>query len=206
MKLILLGPPGSGKGTVAAQLGKEFKLFSLSAGELLREEVTKNTMLGREIKKYMETGNLVPDKFVTEMVKLEVKTKKNYILDGFPRSVNQAKAIEDLKINKVIYLDVPEKIVVERLSGRRICTHGNHTYHIKYLPPQKNGICDHDQTKLVQRRDDAPNVVRKRFKVYDQETQPVIKYYQHKKLVHKVDASASPQNVYAAVKKILRKK
>ncbi|MDP3734016.1 MAG: nucleoside monophosphate kinase [Nanoarchaeota archaeon] len=206
MKLIVLGAPGSGKGTVAEQLHQEFKLFSLSAGELLREEVAKNTTLGKEIKKYMEKGNLVPDTFVTEMVKLEVKTKKEYILDGFPRSVEQAKAIADLKITKVIYLDVPEKIVIERLSGRRICKAGKHTYHLKYLPPKKKGICDKDKTRLIQRKDDYPKAIRERFKVYHHITQPVIHFYQRKKILQRVDASQSPEKVYAAVKKILRMK
>lgn len=205
MKLILLGPPGSGKGTVAAQLSKKFKLFALSAGELLREEIAKNTTLGKEIKKYLEKGKLVPDEFVTEMIKLEVKTKKSYILDGFPRSVKQAKAINDLKINKVIYLNLPEKVVVERLSGRRICQRGKHTYHIKYLPPKKAGICDKDKTKLIQRNDDNPKVIRERFKVYHHITQPVIRFYQRKKLLQRVDARPSPEKVYAAVKKIFKK-
>ena len=205
MKLILLGPPGSGKGTVAEKLEKEFHLISISAGELLREEVNKKTSIGKEIKKYIDGGDLVPDEFVTQLIRLEIERKDNYILDGFPRSIEQAKAVEDLHISTVIYLNVPEKVAVERLSGRRVCTKGEHSYHLKYLPPKKAGVCDHDCTTLVQRKDDSPKVVRERFKVYAQKTAPVVRYYQKKRILKRVDASSAPEIVYAAVKKMLRK-
>jgi len=119
MMISILGPPGSGKGTVAEQLAKEYHFFTLSPGRLLREEAKHGTTLGKNIKTYIENGDLVPDQFVVELVRLTIKGKKKVILDGFPRTVGQAKAIEDLKLNQVIYLDVPENIVIERFAGRR---------------------------------------------------------------------------------------
>lgn len=203
MKLLLLGPPGSGKGTIAEKLEKDFHLTSYSAGELLREEVKKGTTIGKEIAKYLQQGKLVPDQFVVEMIKLEVRGKNNYILDGFPRSLEQAKAIEGLKLSKAIFLDVPEKVVVERLSGRRVCQKGTHTYHLQYLPPKKKGFCDHDGTKLIQRKDDTPKVIRERFRVYHRSTQPVVEYYRKKKRLKVVDGSLSPEEVYRQVKKLM---
>lgn len=205
MKLILLGPPGSGKGTLAEKLENKFHLTSISAGELLREEVSKKTSLGQEIKKYIDQGNLVPDEFVTQLILLEIKHKDNYILDGFPRTVEQAKSIADLHIKKAIYLEIPLAAVVERLSGRRVCAKGTHNYHLKYLPPKKTGFCDKDGTKLVQRKDDAPQIVKERFRVYTQKTAPVIKYYQKKGILKTVDGSAAPDKVSAEVQKLLKR-
>ncbi|MBU0457299.1 MAG: nucleoside monophosphate kinase [Nanoarchaeota archaeon] len=205
MKLILLGPPGSGKGTVSEKLEKDLNLLHISAGELLREEVQKKTTIGKDIKEYIDRGELVPNKFVVEMVKLEVKNKDNYILDGFPRSIEQAKEIEDLGITLVIYLEVPEKIVIERFAGRRVCKEGTHGYHIKYLPPKKEGICDQDGSPLVQRKDDKPEVIKERFRIYHQETQPLIDYYTKKSILKKVDGALAPEIVYTAVKKVVKK-
>ncbi|MBU0470196.1 MAG: nucleoside monophosphate kinase [Nanoarchaeota archaeon] len=204
MKIILLGPPGSGKGTVSERLEKDFNLAHVSAGELLREEVKKDTAIGRDIKKFMEKGNLVPNRFVVEMVKLEVNGKDNYILDGFPRSVEQAKLIEGLGIDLVISLEVPEQIVIERFAGRRVCGTGEHGYHLKYLPPKKEGVCDYDGTKLVQRKDDNPEVIKERFRIYHAETQPLVDYYKKKGILKTVDGAPAPEVVYAAVKKIVK--
>lgn len=206
MKIILLGPPGSGKGTVSEQLIKDFNLYHISAGELLREEVNKQTTIGKDIQKYIEKGRLVPNHLVVEMVKLEAAGKKNYILDGFPRSVEQAAAINNLKIDLVIYLEIAEKAVIERLSWRRICQRGDHGYHLKYLPPKKQGICDIDGTKLIQRADDNPTVIKERFKVYNKETKRVIEYYKKKGILVTVDATPAPENVYEMVKKIAKNK
>src|SRR3989344_3060375 len=136
------------------------------------------------------------------MVKLDVKDKKNYILDGFPRSVEQAKLIEDLKIELVIYLEVPENIVVERFAGRRVCETGEHGYHLKYLPPKKEGICDVDGTKLTRRKDDNPKVINDRLTVYHQETRPLVDYYKKKGSLKTVDGAPKPEIVYKNVKKI----
>lgn len=205
MKIILLGPPGSGKGTVSERLAKEYNLFHISPGELLREEVNKKTAIGTEISKYINKGKLVPDKFVAEMVRLEVKNKKDYILDGFPRSLGQAEQIKDLGINKVILLDVAEEDVIERLSGRRVCAKGEHNFHLKYLPPKKKGFCDFDGTKLIQRKDDRPNVIKQRFKIYRRETEPVVKYFKRKGILRTINAAQQPDEVYAEVKKVMGK-
>jgi len=204
MKLILLGAPGSGKGTVSEALVKKLKIFHISPGELLREEVSKQTSIGKEIAKYMEKGELVPNKFVVEMVRLEINQKKNFVLDGFPRSVEQAEAIKDIKVDAVISLEVPEDLVIERLSGRRVCPKCRAGYHIKYLKPKKEGICDKCGTKLIQRKDDAPTAVKERFKVYHKESVPLIEYYQKKKLLHLVDSSQTPEEVSKAVLDLIK--
>jgi len=205
MKIILLGPPGSGKGTISEKLSHDFKLVHISPGELLREEVSKGTHLGSEIKKFIEKGNLVPDKFVAEIVKLELKAHKRFVLDGFPRSVEQAKAIKNTLVDIILYLDVSEKVVIERFEGRRTCAH-NHGYHLTYLPPKKAGICDIDGLPLTRRKDDNPKIVKERFKVYHKITAPLVEYYKKKRLLKKVDASLGPEKVYQEVKKVLKKR
>lgn len=203
MKLIILGPPGSGKGTIAGRLEKEFKFKQISAGELLREEVAKGTTIGKDIQKIMEKGGLVPNNLVNEIVRLEIQGKKHYILDGFPRTLEQAKSINDLPITKVLYAEVPLKVVVERLSGRRVCAKGIHNYHLKYIPPRKAGVCDVDKTPLRRRKDDAPLSVQRRFQVYQKQTLPVIRYYKRKRILVTVDARGEPHRVYQLVKKAL---
>jgi adenylate kinase len=203
MKLVLLGAPGSGKGTVATRLAKELDVEHLSAGEILREEIKKDTSIGQEIKKIVESGKLVPDQFVVEVMKLETQGRNSYILDGYPRTVFQAKQAE---ADLVIYLEISEEVVIERLSGRRICETGEHTYHIKYIPPKNEGICDIDKTKLIQRKDDNQRVVKKRFQVYNKETAPVIDYYKNKDVLKLVNAAPLPEEVYSEVKKVLKMK
>jgi len=198
MKLIIMGPPGSGKGTVAERLAQDFKLKQISPGAILREEVKKNTSIGQQIKTTMERGNLVPNKFVVELVKLEIGKSKNFILDGFPRSLDQAKEINDIKIDLVIYLDVPDKVLIERFQGRRIDPQTGKGYHLKYIPPPKSIL-----KRLIQRPDDKPKVIKERLKVYHKTTTPVIKYYQRKKILQKVDGVPLPKIVYQAVKKLI---
>lgn len=203
MKIILLGPPGSGKGTVADRLEQEFRLKHISAGQLLREEVSKGTTIGKDIKNIIEKGDLVPDELVTQIIKLEINPKKSYLLDGFPRTVNQAKQTRSFGVDVVIGLDIPEKEVIQRLSGRRVCSAGKHNYHVKYLPPKKVGICDFDGTKLIQRKDDDSKVIKERFRVYNKLTKPVVEYYRKKRLLRTVNAAHSPEKVYTDVKKVL---
>lgn len=205
MKLILLGAPGSGKGTLSEMLVNKFHLFHLSPGELLREEVRKQTTIGKEISKYIEKGELVPNKFVVEMVKLEIGKRKDFVLDGFPRSVEQAEEIKDLHIDAVISLEVPEEVVIKRFSGRRVCPNCNAGYNLVTLPPKKEGICDKCGTKLIQRKDDNPATIKERFKVYHKETAPLVEYYAKKKMLHRIDASRSPEEVDASMLNLLKK-
>ena len=200
MKIIILGPPGSGKGTVSERLAKDFHLFHVSVGELLRKEVKKKTALGKKISSYMDKGNLVPHQMAVDIAKKAIGKKKNVLFDGFPRSIDQARLIEDLDIDLLIYLDVPEKEVVNRLSGRRVDTVTGKTYHLEYLPPPKNIV-----KRLMQRKDDTPPVIRERFKVYHQETEPVIKYYQKKGILAKIDGKGKPEDVYERVKRAVQK-
>jgi len=203
MKLILLGAPGSGKGTVAEKLVRDFKLQHISMGELLRQEIKCQSALGRQIKETIEKGNLVPDHLAIEIVRVVIKDKNNYILDGFPRTAHQAKDSLDLKINKVLYLEISAEEAVNRISGRRVCEKGTHTYHIKYISSKKKGICDIDGTKLIQRKDDQEAAVRERFKVYAEKTKPLVDFYKKEGLLARINAAKSPEEVYQEIKKAL---
>jgi adenylate kinase len=205
MKLILLGAPGSGKGTVSDALANEFKLKHISTGEICREEMAKNTTFGTEIKQYMDKGNLVPDELVIKIVNFTITGKDDYILDGFPRTIPQAEAIVRQKIDAVINLDVPEAEVIKRLSGRRMCSKCNGGYHINYFKPKKEGICDKCGSKLIQRPDDTPKVISERFKDYNAKTKPLVEYYQKKKLLHIVDASPPPEVVRKTVIELVKR-
>lgn len=198
MRSIVLGPPGSGKGTISEQLAKDFHLLHISIGDLLRQETKKKSALAKEISNYMDKGKLVPHQIAVQIAKKAIGNRKNFIFDGFPRSIDQAKLIEDLDIDLVIYLDVPEKEVVKRLSGRLLDPVTGKTYHKKYLPPPKNIL-----KRLVQRKDDTPKVIKERFKVYHQETEPVIRYYQKKGILAKIDGTGKPKEVYRRVKRVL---
>ena len=206
MKLITIGPPGSGKGTVAKRLAREFKLTHISPGEMLREEVIKKTSLGEEVGKYISKGILVPDHIVSDMVKLKIRTHPTFVLDGFPRTVEQAKILNKFtKINGVIFLDVSEKVAVERISGRRTCQKCAASFHVKYIKPKKTGVCDKCGGKLIQRKDQRPGVVKKRFKVYEKESLPVVGFYKKKGILKKIDGSGTPEEVYELVKKVVKK-
>ncbi len=200
MKLIILGPPGSGKGTVSERLAKDFHLLHISVGELLRKEAKKNTALGKKISSYIDKGNLVPHQIAVDIAKKAIGKKKDFIFDGFPRSLDQAKLIKDLNIDLLIYLDVPEREVVKRLSGRRLDPVTGKTYHLQFLPPPKSSI-----KRLVQRKDDTPKVIKERFKVYHKDTQPVIKYYQKKGILAKINGSGNPEEVYKRVKNAVQR-
>lgn len=205
MKLILLGAPGSGKGTISENLTKEFGFYHLSTGELLRGEIAKGTKLGKEIDALLKKGQLFPDEKMIPMVKTALRNKENYILDGFPRTIPQAEAIEDLKIDLVIFLELSESQVVERLSGRRTCPKCQAGYHIKYLPPKKNGICDKCGTALIQRADDNPETIKARFETYYKSTHPLIEYYRKKGILKTIDASSAPKIVWENVKKLIKR-
>ena len=205
MKLILLGPPGSGKGTMSERLTKEFRLKHISPGEIFRDEIEKKTQLGREIKKHMERGGLVPDNLTNEIIKLEIEKQKNFLLDGYPRTIGQAHALDKFaKIDKVLLLEVSEKTVIERISGRRICSRCETPFHIKFIPPKKAGLCDKCGGKLMQRKDDAPASVKKRFQIYNEQVKHLKEFFQRKRLLRRIDASSTPKEVYLEIQKAVK--
>lgn len=198
MKLIILGPPGSGKGTVSELLVKHNKFFHIAAGDLLREEVKKGTKLGKEIQRHIDQGHLVPPSLPIQLIKPIIMDKKKYILDGFPRSLEQAKTIERWHINHAIYLKIDENAVIKRLAGRRTCEKG-HSYHPIFHPPKKQGICDIDGTKLTRRKDDNPKIIKERFKIFYKQTMPVLQYYRKKGILKIINANDTPRKVYEKI-------
>ncbi len=192
MRLIILGAPGAGKGTQAEYLSNRFGIPHISTGDILRENVKNQTELGKKAKEYMDKGLLVPDEIVIEIVKdrlMQDDCKNGFLLDGFPRTIAQAEALEKVlaelgqKIDKVLNIEVPDEKILERMSGRRICKSCSASFHIIYRPPQKEGICDVCGGELYQREDDKEETVRKRLEVYHAQTQPLIEYYKNKGLL-----------------------
>lgn len=185
MKLILLGAPGAGKGTQAAEIEKEYNIPAISTGQIIRETIAAGTALGNEVKAYIDRGELVPDEIVVEMVKERLKNddcQNGYILDGFPRTISQAEIMEKLPIPIDVALEiaVDEDIIVDRLSGRRVCTDCGATFHISSKPSKKEGICDLCGGALKMRDDDVPEVIRHRLKVYNEQTKPLKDFYENR--------------------------
>jgi len=199
MRLILLGPPGAGKGTQAAMLSQRFGLLHLATGDLLREAVAAGTSLGRKAKKFMDTGALVPDAIVLGLLEGKLKSTNSqagFILDGFPRSIEQAERLNEIAdIDLVLCIDVDYDKLVERATGRRVCRKCGAVYHIKYNPPKVPGICDKDGGALYQRDDDKEDVVRKRLRTYEEQTRPVINYYQARGKLKFINGDASIEEV-----------
>ena len=184
MKLIMFGPPGSGKGTYASRLGSRLEIASVSTGDLFREAKKQGTELGRRVADFLNKGELVPDEITIEVLKERISRpdcKKGFILDGYPRTLEQAWALDKIaRIDAIILLIVPEWIIIERLSNRRVCRSCGAIYNLKYLKPKREGVCDKCGGELYQREDDAPQVIKERLKVYERQTQPLIDYYKDK--------------------------
>lgn len=204
MRLIILGPPGVGKGTQAKMLAEHFDLVQISTGDLLRKAVEEQTELGLEAKKYLDSGELVPDEIVLDLVRQTLETenyKDAFILDGFPRTIPQAKGLEKIledlgtSLDRVIVLDIDDEVVVKRLSNRRTCRNCGAIYNLNYNPPAQDGVCDKCGGELYQRDDDKPETIRHRLQVYKKQTQPLIEFYQEHHKTTILDGEGSIQEV-----------
>lgn len=210
MNLIFLGPPGVGKGTYADMVSKILKIPHISTGDIFRDEIKKGTELGKLVKQYVEKGELVPDEIVIEVVRRRLSMedcKKGFILDGYPRTLKQAIELDKIvKVDLAIHFIAPEEVIIERISGRRICRRCGAIYHIKFMPPKKPGICDRCGGPLYQREDDKPEVVRHRLKVYYERFKPILEYYKNKGILVEVNAGRKAEEVVKDVLKILKEK
>jgi adenylate kinase len=210
LNLILLGPPGAGKGTQAARLREDFDLAYIATGDLLREHVKQETELGCEAKAYMDDGKLVPDDLVIAMIleKVEQEGDDGFLLDGFPRNVAQADALwEELeqrgrKLTAALAIEAPDHVVIERLSGRRQCSNG-HLYHVTYDPPKHENRCDQCGKPLRQRDDDQPEVIGKRLATYHEQTEPLKDYYDERSLLRRFDGMRDKVEVHDHIRATL---
>lgn len=212
--IVLLGPPGAGKGTQAIKLAQELGLAHISTGEILRQNVKELTGLGKEAEGYMNRGLLVPDGLVAKMLTERFNNpdvKIGFILDGYPRNIAQAKTLEDILNSKsldicaVFYLDTSEKVIIQRLTGRLVCKVCGANFHIKNMPPQKEGICDSCGGKLYQRKDDSEDTIKKRLEVYKKEAAALIGYYEAKQKLHRLSADGDSQAVLKQIVGATRK-
>lgn len=212
MKIIMLGAPGAGKGTQAKMISEKYHIPHISTGDIFRANIKNGTELGTEAKKYMDQGLLVPDELTVRILLDRVSKedcKEGYVLDGFPRTIPQAevldKALEELgdKIDYAIDIDIADEVIVTRMSGRRACLTCGATYHLEYIIPAKEGICDKCGSELILRDDDKPETVLKRLQVYHTQTQPLIDFYENKKILKSVDGTQKLETVFAEICNIL---
>jgi adenylate kinase len=213
LNLILLGPPGSGKGTQGERLQEDFRLPYYATGDILRAAVKQGTEVGKQAKEYMDRGDLVPDEVIIGVIAERLvgdESSDGFILDGFPRTVPQAEAL-DAKMKELgrdltaaILIDVTEEEVVRRLGGRRTCEQNpSHIYHVEFDPPKKEGVCDLDGAELVVRDDDKPDVIKNRLSQYREKTEPLIDYYEERGILNKVKGARSPDEVEESIHGIL---
>ncbi len=214
MNIILLGPPGAGKGTQAKKIAEHYSLPHISTGDILRENISNNTSLGLKAKSYMAKGELVPDELLITIIRDRLSKpdcSKGFLLDGYPRTVPQADALQMIltesnkKLDVVLNIDVDDEELVKRLSGRRVCASCCMSYHMIFNPPEEDEICDNCKGKLYQREDDKPEAIRNRLIVYKKQTQPLIEYYTRKSLLRTVDGGKDIPEIFEDIKKILEK-
>jgi len=212
--IILLGPPGAGKGTQAERVVKERQLAYIATGDMLRNAVKAASALGRKAKQFMDQGQLVPDELVVEIVKERLQDPdcaKGALLDGFPRTVSQAIFLEQVLptvgfgIDRVLSIEVDEKELIERLTGRRVCSDCGASYHLKFKPPQVRNVCDQCGGDLFQRDDDTLETVEERLQVYKKQTEPLVEFYQDKKLLDRIDGNLDIDQVYKQIDEIIEK-
>lgn len=212
MKIIMLGAPGAGKGTQAKMIADKYQVPHISTGDIFRANIKNGTELGKEAKKYMDQGLLVPDELTVKLLLDRVANPdcaNGYVLDGFPRTIPQAEVLDAAltelgdKIDYAVNVDVPDENIVKRMSGRRACLSCGATYHIEHIPPKVEGICDKCGQELVLREDDKPETVMKRLNVYHEQTQPLIDFYSNKGILKSVDGTVDMKDVFNAIVAIL---
>lgn len=212
MRLVFIGPPGSGKGTQAKKLSEALRIPHISTGDILREAIKAGTAIGRQAQKIMAEGGLVPDAVMIGIIEERFARGdcgKGFILDGYPRTVPQAEALEGLlarlktPLQAAVLIDAPDAAIVERITGRRSCEKCGTPYHVKFLPPKRAGLCDKDGARLVQREDDTEPRVRARLQKYHQETSQIIPFYERRRLVRTVNGEASPDVVFEHIRRIV---
>jgi adenylate kinase len=210
LNLILLGPPGAGKGTQAERLREDFALPHISTGDMLRAEVAAGSDLGLAAKRYMDAGDLVPDEVIVGMISKRVRepdANEGFLLDGFPRNAEQAdalaKALEGLgrRLSGALLIEVPDDELVRRLAGRRVCVKNpSHIYHVEFDPPKHEGVCDQDGSRLMQRDDDKEETIRRRLEVYHSQTEPLIEHYDEAGMLRRFDGTRHPDEVHARIR------
>jgi adenylate kinase len=210
LNLILLGPPGAGKGTQAERLREDFGVLHISTGDMLRAQVADGTDLGNEAKRYMDAGELVPDEVIVGMITDRIgggDARDGFLLDGFPRNEKQADALQealdglDRRLTAALLIDVPDDDLVRRLAGRRVCLKNpTHIYHVEFDPPKHEGICDQDGSRLIQRQDDSEDTIRRRLEVYHSETEPLIDRYDRAGLLRRFDGRRDADEVHAHIR------
>lgn len=212
MKIIMLGAPGAGKGTQAKKMAAKYGIPHISTGDIFRANIKNGTELGQKAKVYMDQGLLVPDELVVDLIIDRFKEPdcdKGYVLDGFPRTIPQAQALDEALAKKgdavefAVDVDCPDENIIRRMSGRRACVNCGATYHVVNIPPKKEGICDICGGGLILRDDDKPETVEKRLKVYHEQTQPLIDYYKGKGILKSVDGTKDPDSTFEEIIKII---
>ena len=214
MRIVLLGAPGSGKGTEARILSEKLNIPHISTGDILRRAIAEKTQLGEKARSYVEGGGLVPDEVMVGLVEERLRKddcKKGFILDGFPRTLAQAKNLQGTleglgsSLDLVLHLEAPVEVLVERLAGRRVCRKCQALFHVKNMPPKEEGICDRCGGELYQRPDDREEVVRDRFKVYKSKAEELLAYYQGRDILRTVSSGAGPQETFKEIGRAIEK-
>jgi adenylate kinase len=212
LNLVLLGPPGSGKGTQGERLNEDLRLPYYATGDILRGAVRDETELGRTAKEYMDRGDLVPDEVIVGVIAERLdssEARDGFILDGFPRTTPQAEALDaklaelGRAVTAVVLIDVSDDEVVRRLGGRRTCEANGHVFHVEFEPPKEEGVCDIDGSALIVRDDDKPEVIRKRLQTYHEKTEPLVSYYDSRSVLRRIAGAAAPEEVAEEIRRTL---